>query len=370
MPKKQKPETRKEELIYALGPLLLWFIALQLIPQHQWTMLFYSGMFFIIFFFRRFIDWQAPLIGLYRTKVGIKLMERWGKGHSKLIKVLGIIGVVVGFIGMIFITGMLVKGVWDIFFRPGAPPVVSPVIPGFTIPGTDLKIPLVTGWLALFIVIVIHEFSHGVVSKAYGIKVKSSGLLVFGPIGGAFVEPDEKKLEKESSMVKLSMFAAGPFSNIISAGVFIAIIGLLISPALSGMVTTNGVEIVSTTPGLPAAEAGIADGTVISHVNGVPVATTEELIQVFDGIPPETDIDVETVSAGNYAVTTTENPDDPDKSYLGVNIRTNTELVNTSLWFSLLYMLLFWISDIFYWTFLFSFGIGLANLLPLGPVDG
>ena len=73
-------------------------------------------------------------------------------------------------------------------------------------------------WLiAIFVIAVVHEFSHGIVARAHNIPVKHTGLAFFGPIIGAFVEPDEKKLRAGKDITQYSVYAAGAFSNVILA---------------------------------------------------------------------------------------------------------------------------------------------------------
>src|SRR5439155_1593328 len=62
------------------------------------------------------------------------------------------------------------------------------------LPGINPIIPLGYGILGLAVAIILHEFSHGILSRVANIKIRSLGLifLIF-PIG-AFVEPDEDEL--------------------------------------------------------------------------------------------------------------------------------------------------------------------------------
>ncbi|MBR9703127.1 hypothetical protein GOV10_03765, partial [Candidatus Woesearchaeota archaeon] len=181
--------------------------------KYKVPLLFYLGIILLIYLIRKKLEWAAPLIGLYKTKVGINSMKYWSEKQGPFVRWLGLLGIGVGFTGMIFIVFTLLIGLFQIFDMEAAP-TISPVIPGFAIPGLGMTIPLVAGWLALFVVIVVHEFSHGVVSKAHGIPIKSSGLMFFGPLLAAFVEPDEKKLQEAPDYVQYSMYAAGPFSNV------------------------------------------------------------------------------------------------------------------------------------------------------------
>jgi len=111
-------------------------------------------------------------------------------------------------------------------------PGVGLVIPGVKMPKVDLFIPWY-GWIILIISAIIHEFAHGAVLRTFKAKVKSMGFILAGifPLG-AFVEPDEKQLEKKKNRSVIRMLAAGPTSNAIIAIIFI-IIYILISPGIA-----------------------------------------------------------------------------------------------------------------------------------------
>ncbi len=339
---------------------------LSVLLTYKWTILFYAALIAVIYLFRRKFDWQAKFIGLYRTKVGLKLMDAMGR-KRRLFVALGYTGVVVGFAGMLFITVMLVKGLYDLLFVPGAPPVISPVIPGAPVLGTGIEVPLIIGWLALFAVIVVHEFSHGVVSRAHGIPVKSSGLMVFGPLGGAFVEPDEDTLKKKSRMKQLSVFAAGPFSNVLLALVVLLLLNFALTPLLGSFIATNGVVFGTVQPGYPAAAAGVRPNVVYDRLDNRMINTTDDLLAGLQDLKPNGTVELGSSATGqDVTFVATANPSDPAKGYLGVILADN--LRDPSLGW--LYAVVSWITRLFLWIFLLSLGIGLANLLPLGPVDG
>jgi membrane-associated protease RseP (regulator of RpoE activity) len=347
----------------ALTQLLPIEMLLSMLNEYKWVILFYAVLIGVIYRFRDKFDWQNKFIGLYRTKFGLQLMERLGK-HQRIVKTLGYIGIVVGYIGMIFIVGMLFKGFYDLLFVPNAPPVVSPVLPGVPIPGLGIKVPLVTGWLALFIVIVIHEFSHGVVARAHKIPVTSSGLMVFGPLGGAFVEPEEKKMAKATKAAQLSVFAAGPFSNLLTSALFFLAITFLLVPA-AGMMIDDGILFQEIQPGFPAAEAGLEPEVIYTLVNQVPVSTWDEFYGAIEDVQPGDSVLFEAPGKEPVVVTATAHPDDAEKGYLGVVPGTNVKPG-----FDILLSILLWFSNLLMWTFVLGLGIGLANLLPMGPVDG
>lgn len=110
-------------------------------------------------------------------------------------------------------------------------PGVAPIIPGFEIPGFEIFVPIYV-WIPLFIIMIIHEASHGVIARRLKLAVKSTGVVLLGilPIG-AFVEPDEKEMEKRSEKDQLKIFSAGPTSNYV-----VAILCVLILFLASGFV--------------------------------------------------------------------------------------------------------------------------------------
>lgn len=328
-------------------------------------LIFYLTVILIVVLNRKKLEWQG-IAGMYKTKVGVSLMQKLADRHGPLFKWLGYLGIGVGFTGMFAILWMLIWGFWKLITDPAAPAVVAPVIPGFNIPGVGIEVPLVIGWLALFVVIVVHEFSHGVVSKAHKIPVESSGLLVFGPILGAFVEPNEKKLKKSSDVVQYSIFAAGPFSNIIAAGV-VVILGFFVSLAIGLVTTPGGVMLDTVTPESPAAEAGLEADMVLVEAKGVPIETQQDLIAALSTVREGEDVTLAT-DRGEYTVTARPDADErTDKGILGISFRQDLEANEGMGW---LFTILAIVQEFITWLFILNLGIGLANLLPLGPVDG
>ncbi len=84
------------------------------------------------------------------------------------------------------------------------------------LPGINL--PFLEGILALAIVLIVHEFSHGIVAIGERIKVRSMGIVTFGTIPvGAFVEPDEKGLFASSKKSFVRTIISGVSSNFLTA---------------------------------------------------------------------------------------------------------------------------------------------------------
>jgi membrane-associated protease RseP (regulator of RpoE activity) len=127
---------------------------------------------------------------------------------------------VFGIFGFIFVS-LIISGflIFQTLFKGEKPtPGVMPVIPGY-------NIPLLSGILVLFIVLSVHEFAHGVISISKKVRVKSTGLLLVGvlPIG-AFVENDEKKMEKIKKEWQNQILIAGITANFLLSLLFLPLV--------------------------------------------------------------------------------------------------------------------------------------------------
>ena len=106
-------------------------------------------------------------------------------------------------------------------------PVVVPV-PGGTpiLPGVNL--PLVEGLVAMAILMVVHEMSHGLLARVHKIKLENAGIVFYGILPfGAFVEPDEKQLDKVPEEQSNQVLVAGSASNMITAMITLVVIVVL-----------------------------------------------------------------------------------------------------------------------------------------------
>ena len=77
---------------------------------------------------------KEGLLLLYRTKLGLLLMDKLAKKYPKLLNFLGYFSVFIGFIGMLSIFYILIKGTYGLIFVPDSAPVLAPVLPGISIP--------------------------------------------------------------------------------------------------------------------------------------------------------------------------------------------------------------------------------------------
>lgn len=339
------------------------------------TIIFYALVITLLIVYRKKFDFQARIIALYRTKFGLKFIERFATKRSQFIRLLGYIGIGIGFVGMIFILVLILKGAYMLFAQPDAPATMSLVLPGINIPGSPLKIPL---WviIPLFIVVLIHEAGHGLVARANKIPVENTGFVFFGPLAGAFVEPNEKKLKKADDVTQYSVFAAGPFANFLTGAIALLIIALIFIPLVpipfagnaGALVTPVGFTFGEVVPGTPAEQAGLVEGAQYTIINNVTVNSTGALALALQDIRPNQEIVVGN-STDTLTLVTAVHPEDESRGYLGIkNIRTEFDIKEgVPHW---LYHTIRILGAFFFWIYALSLGLGAFNLLPLGPVDG
>jgi membrane-associated protease RseP (regulator of RpoE activity) len=330
------------------------------------VLLFYSVVCLLLYLFRRKFEFQG-VVALLKTKLGVNFMTKTGKKYSRFWDILSYVSIFLAVVGMIFITGYLIYGLYALFFVPDAPPTLSPVIPGVKVPGVPFTFPLWYTLIGLFFAVIVHEASHGIYSSAYDIKIKSSGFAFFGPLPGAFVEPDEKVMAKKPTRQQLAIMAAGPFSNMV-----LALVAMLLLAGVSALAATlvneHGVAIETVQNDTGAFAAGVPNNVTITAIDDQEILNTAQLTEILGGKKPGETIELET-NKGTYDVKLGESPESPGKAYLGViGVKTASELKNPSM--SWLFTLLVIIGSAIMWTYIISLGIGIANLLPIGPIDG
>ena len=148
--------------------------------------------------------------------------------------------------------------------------------------------------------------------------VKNTGLVLFGPIIGAFVEPVEKRLRKGKDITQYSVLAAGAFSNIILALVAVLLLNFVFMPLQQNMVEPTGFtfdQYYDET--YPFAQAGIQPGTLITGIDGTKTSQFQQFSEKLVCTQPGETISVMT-SEKNYEIALTASPDNPQKSFLGI----------------------------------------------------
>ena len=311
---------------------------------------------------------------LYKSKFGIALMDKIANKYREYVKLFGYISAGLGFIGMFFVTYSIIILMVKLVTAPEAAEAgVVPVLPFTSIPGLGY-LSFTTWLIAIFVLAVVHEFSHGVVARAHNLPVKSSGfafLSVLLPIiPAAFVEPDEKKMSKKEDIVQYSVLAAGPISNVVLALLILLISSFFLVPLEAKILEPEGFTFDVTNESLPAYQGGLRSGYTIVSYNGI---TTHDyqyfLEQMSYCSEPGKEITLSTKDQ-SFTITPVIHPENPEKGYIGVaNIQNKFKIKDEykDLWWT---SVVIWVKDLFKWLFWLNLFIGLANLLPLGIVDG
>ncbi len=228
-------------------------------------------------------------------------------------------------------------------------PGVAPIIPGITIP-------LAAGLLAFAVVIIFHEFSHGILARISKVRVNSSGLLMYGIIPiGAFVEPEEKSIGRLSRKEQNRISVAGVSANMLIA-LIMAVPMLLLYLYVMPHLYSSYVYIQGTVPGSAASvmKPGSAiikwDGYAVNSISDFKIAARNDTAGAV--IPVVT-------SNGTYSLTA--NSTGKVGVYVVQGVLLGAGVMGSAISFAYTFFSL---------AFLLSLFIALVNYLPLPSFDG
>jgi membrane-associated protease RseP (regulator of RpoE activity) len=358
---------------------------------------FYIAIIAAIYYYRDVFEFEG-IVALYKAKWGLRLMDRVANASPGLVRAFSITGIAAGYLVMALMLWLVWFSVQNLIYRPDAPAAFTPILPGVDIPGSQISFPLIEPIIAIFVVVVIHEFAHGVVARRYDIDVNSSGFVLFGPIPGAFVEPDEEQLEQASQETCQGLFGAGPWSNILFAvPIFFLVAGGIAAAdaayqgdgaTINRLVTGNSTERLD----------GLQEGDTITGLNDESVESRVDLIGALQNRSVNETVTVTTMN-DTHTVQLGEPPGGGESGFLGVSVQTKYAPANTSAasWITPVESAYFWVmgdfrgyvttpwiwpavnvfspsfngqTGLLAWIFIVSTGIAGANLLPIGPLDG
>jgi regulator of sigma E protease len=162
-----------------------------------------------------------------------------------------------------------------------------------------LLLTIISFFVTLSLLVLVHEFGHFVVAKRSGIKVEEFGLgypprvltlwkhgdtaytINAIPFGGFVRMPGEDDPEvlggfaAKPKRIRLAVLLAGPFMNFVLAVVIFAISMMIGLPQPSA----ETVSVVSVNKGSPAAAAGLQAGDRILAIDGHPIDLLSQFIQ-------------------------------------------------------------------------------------------
>lgn len=372
----------------------------------------------IVWLFDRKNFKREGIMFLRRTDRGLKFIDNFAKKHTNALRTFGTLGIILSFgalgagyafrtekkknpvsktltamavlliIGYLmnfraiyalsgaifgasgFVAVQLVEGIINLFLHPSAVSQMQFVLPIQTTSAPVFYVPIDFWLISIFVLLIVHEFSHAFVSRAEGIKVNSLGYGFMAVIPLGFAEPDEKQLKKTESIKKSRIFSAGSFSNIIAAIIFMLLLTGTVF-AVTAMYETDGVRYSTVVSGSPA-ETHLPHNGTIKEINGVPIHNLNELATVMDRVSLGSEISV-LINGQAYGITSAEDPKNSTRAFMGVSNLENVVVAKekyAGIAGSGLASILLYVISLFKWLFLLNIGIGLFNLLPIKPLDG
>lgn len=369
-------------------------------------------------FGRKNIDLNGPFI-MWKTVKGRQMIERVAEKHPKLVQTYGKISVWITGLSMVTMTALLCLTAYLVVVRAKDVEIEPHMLLG--LPGLNPLIPLWYGILGLVVAMIVHEFSHGILTALSKVKIISLGILFFILPMGAFVEPDEDGIKKLEKKKRIWMYCAGPASNIIVAGIFALVFSAVLMGSVSTAYDDGGVGITAVGAETPADIYGLEPGMVMVSFDQqrlyeysdfsecISNTTANQSVEIGVYDPATDSIYVIPVNLTDKALIT-KDADDNGKGYIGITTMTvsddyfhpirDSETANDFLQSVSVYMTLplqklspidgavadfyvidgfwsflpdgmFWVlANACYWIFWLNLMVGLSNALPAVPLDG
>lgn len=313
------------------------------------------------------IFWPFLYLVVWRSKAVLKPINFFSKLFSKIWPVFIFIGISLSIISMIAFSILLIFQTIKLLLIPDVQPSVQLVLP-IKVKGVFF-VPFLFWILGVAFVAFTHEFGHAIAARIKKLPLKSAGFGVFSillpilPL--AFVEPDEKKLIRRPLFQQLGIFSAGSFFNFVSAAILIGF-ALLLGGFISSSVIYKGVKIIEVEKDSPAERANLSVGSVLTKINAIEIKKISDLVRFLKNSSPG---DMVTIFSDgkNFTFALGANPKDPRIGWIGAAFE---QVWAPKILPKAFIIALIWILSLTTWLYMLSIGIGLFNLLPIGPIDG
>ena len=380
-----------------------------------------------------------PLIFMYRSQAGVRAINYVGDNFKGLLNFLKYIIIAVG-VGLMGIMVWMLGQTLSLYITQPelvsvikAPPI-APLIPYFPkLFGMESFFPpfyFTYFILALAVVAIVHEFSHGVFMRLFKVRIKSTGMVFLGPIIGAFVEQDDKSFQKKKKLEQMTVLGAGVFANVLTALLFYGLYVLFfyssftasgavfgdyaMMPVLADnvtisvdgntteVITANGVfnfyggaDIQVGPDGNNYLVGYIESPAILSQMRGAIIQADDVKINNFDKLiefiqtkNPGDEVTFITEDAdgrNEYVIEMGENPIDSSVAFLGISqAQMNPRGIVQGFFAKFMsfkepstYYLPSWDGDFVYfiyhflwWVMVINLLVALFNMMPLGMLDG
>lgn len=373
---------------------------------------------------------------LYKTSFGLQFIDKFAKKYSSLLHPTQYLIIFSGLALMFSMIALLVKTLFIYLAQTDSSPLakvpaIFPLIPYFPeLFNLDSVFPpfyFTYFIIAIAIVAISHEAAHGIIARLNKIRIKSTGFAFLGPFLGAFVEQDDKQMNKAPVKAQLAILAAGTFANVVMAvlfGIVLIIVFLLTfhplgyqfdAYAYTALNTSDittianssipGYLALATTAGTFYAQPVIYDslahnaslvlvyedtpafqaqlGTIITNVNGQPITSRATLVSVLEQTQPNQTITITTRTNTTEQTTSLVLAERAGKSYLGIAslpyqakgiIGSFYKLLSSFKEDHVVYQESFtgaqFIYDLLWWIVIINILVALFNMFPAGMLDG
>lgn len=292
-----------------------------------------------------------PFFLTYRSEKFKNTLSGMGGKNRLLWKTLSNLSAALSFGLLVYVAYFLASNLFKFFFTTGQSVPVIPIVPAITIRLDSLPY----FFIAVAIVVVLHETAHGITAIVEKVSVKSAGLALVLAFFGGFVEPEEQDFERASKSSKLRIVSAGSAINLVTGLLVLVLLFSIFAPSA-------GVLVDGTLADGPLARAGVGRFDVITAMNGTQINSLQDLANYLNQTTPGAMINL-TVN-GNYKTVTTENLN--GRAIIGLSYGFDyhpfllgfDRVVSANLYLT------------FYWTFLAAFSVAVFNMLPAFPFDG
>ncbi len=323
------------------------------------------------------IQGKFPLfyILMYKGKYGISLMKKWANNYPKTFLYLSYYSFIIGIVGVVF---AFIFSVFQLFYivinklEVGGALVLPIKTSSGSLGGVPILNPPFLEWLiAISVLIIVHEFAHGVISQRFKVKIKSSGVAILGIIlpiiPAAFVEPSEKGLSKKSDREKISVFGAGSASNFLF-GILFLLLYLPVSMVTSSMYDLDKFEFNEVFNESDLNKFNITSGEIIQIDEMKDKTSFLETIQKTS-IGDNINLTIKSNNlTASYLIKTYASPNNINQSMIGIGkIEIQMKAKEE---FAYIAQPLRKFTSILFWIWFLNIGIGIVNLLPLWITDG
>ncbi|MEM3552621.1 MAG: site-2 protease family protein [Candidatus Bathyarchaeia archaeon] len=332
------------------------------------TLIFYFIFWIVTYIFGKAFKTQEkgliikPLYLNYKTTKLNNLLIKASRKGKNIWLIIWNISVALAFGQMIFIIYNLGKNLHLLINKSSQASQVFLLLPGLTVSWNN--IPYL--FLSLVILLVTHEFAHGIAALIEGIPLKSAGLFILGFIPGGFVEVNEEILKKAETTSKLRVFSAGSSTNL-AVGLLILLLmvnfGLTISPFYSS--SSSGVLITELIPNGAAEKVGLKKWDVIIALNDTKINDVESLTNFMNNVKPYSTLKV-TTKEKVFQLTTQPHKLNASKALIGIYPFNYYEpkfpfIPN---------YLPYYFFNFGSWSYTILISVALINMLPIQPLDG